>query len=558
VDASDSRRDETWTITGQVEDPLGRTIRPRRLTIAAGRIAAIDDAPGSPTRWLLPGFVDAHVHVESSLLPPAEFARLAVAHGTVATVSDPHEIANVLGVPGVEFMLDDARRSPFTFRFGAPSCVPATPFDHAGAAIDARGVAALLDRPEIGYLSEMMNYPGVIAGDPEVLAKIAAARARGKPVDGHAPQLRGPAAAAYAAAGIGTDHECVTLDEAVEKIGLGMKILIREGSAARNFDALASLIDSHPDRVMLCSDDKHPDQLLLGHIDQLVRRARARGSDLFDVLQAASANPVRHYGLPVGLLQPGDPADFLEVDDLDRLRIRRVFVRGRVAAADGVTVWPRVASPTPNRFQAAAKRPDDFAIPTAAAGPTVTVRVIEARDGQLVTGELRLPVPVAGGRLRADPARDILTIAVVDRYDDRPPAVAFIRNVGLRHGAIASSVSHDSHNIVAVAVDDAALARAVNLVIEARGGLAAVGPDGEAVLPLPIAGLMSDRPGAEVAAAYSDLDRRAKALGSRLAAPYMTLSFMALLVIPSLKIGPDGLFDVDAFRPVGLTDDPPG
>jgi adenine deaminase len=470
----------------------------------------------------------------------------------VATVSDPHEIANVLGIPGVEFMLDDARQSPFTFHFGAPSCVPATPFDHAGAVIDASGVAALLDRPEIGYLSEMMNYPGVIAGDAGVLAKIAAAKARGKPVDGHAPRLRGAAAAAYVAAGISTDHECVELAEALEKISLGMKILIREGSAARNFDALASLIDSHPDRCMLCSDDKHPDQLIVGHIDQLVRRARARGSDLFDVLQAACVNPVRHYGLPVGLLQPGDRADVLEVDDLEELRIRRVFVNGRLAAADGVTVWPRVESLAPNRFDAKPMRPDDFAILTSIAGPTATVRVIEALDGQLVTGSLRLPVPVADGRLVADPANDILKITVVDRYDDRPPAVAFIKNVGLRSGAIASSVSHDSHNIVAVGTTDADLARAVNLVIESRGGLSVAGPDGEAVLPLPIAGLMSDRPGHDVAAAYADLDRQAKALGSRLAAPYMTLSFMALLVIPSLKVGPMGLFDVDAFRPVDL------
>jgi adenine deaminase len=472
----------------------------------------------------------------------------------VATVSDPHEIANVLGVPGVEYMLDDARRSPFTFCFGAPSCVPATRFDHAGATLDAAAVAALLDRPEIGYLSEMMNYPGVLACDAEVLAKIAAARSRGKPVDGHAPRLRGPQAAAYAAAGITTDHECVALDEALDKLGLGMRILIREGSAARNFAALASLIDTHPDRVMLCSDDKHPDQLLLGHIDGLVRRARARGSDLFDVLQAACVNPVRHYGLPVGLLQPGDRADFLEVDDLEALRIRRVFVAGTLAAADGASTWPRLESLAPNRFDARPKRPEEFTITSPSAAATATVRVIEALDGQLVTGCLRLPVPVVDGRLRADPENDVLTIAVVDRYDDRPPAVAFIRNVGLRRGAIASSVAHDSHNIVAVGADEASLARAVNLVIASRGGLAVAGPDGDAVLPLPIAGLMSDRPGPEVAAAYSDLDRRAKALGSGLTAPFMTLSFMALLVIPALKIGPAGLFDVEAFRPVGLTD----
>jgi adenine deaminase len=541
-----------WRISANVVDPVARRIRPATLTIDGGRIAAIDDDPAPHATWLLPGFVDAHVHVESSLLPPVEFARLAVAHGTVATVSDPHEIANVLGVPGVDYMLDDATRTPLTILFGAPSCVPATGFDHAGATLDARAVAALLDRADIGYLSEMMNYPGVLAGDPEVMAKIAAARARGKPVDGHAPRLRGGVAAAYAAAGIDTDHECVDLDEALDKIAAGMSILIREGSAARNFAALASLIDTHPGRCMLCSDDKHPDQLLLGHIDVLVRRALARGSDLFDILQAASVNPVRHYRLPVGLLQVGDSADFLEVDDLRSLRIRRVFVAGSLAAADGASVWPRIASATPNRFDARPKRPEDFVIRASATDEGRAMRVIEALDGQLVTVSGSAVARVAAGGIATDPDHDLLKIALVDRYDDRPPAVALVRSFGLRRGAIASSVSHDSHNIVAVGATDADLARAVNLVIEARGGLAVASPDGDTVLPLPIAGLMSDRPGPEVAAAYADLDRRAKDLGSGLAAPFMTLSFMALLVIPSLKLGPDGLFDVDAFRPTGL------
>lgn len=541
-----------WRIVGNVIDPLARRIRPATLTISSGRIAGIAWDSIEHDTWLLPGFVDAHVHVESSLLPPGEFARMAVPHGTVATVSDPHEIANVLGVAGIDFMLDDARRSPFRFSFGAPSCVPATPFDHAGAALDAAAVASLLDRPEIGYLAEVMNYPGVVAGDAEVMAKLAAARARGKPIDGHAPGLSGPALAAYAAAGISTDHECVSLPEALEKLSLGMRILIREGSAARNFDELAPLIDSHPDRVMLCSDDMHPDRLVGGHIDALVRRALARGSNLFDVLRVASVNPVRHYGLDVGLLQLGDRADFIEVDDLSTMRVRRVFVDGMLAAADGVTVWPRLEAATPNRFAARPKTADDFAIPATAADAGRSLRVIEARDGQLTTGELSVPARVVDGRLAADPATDTLLIAVIDRYDDRPPAVAFVRSFGLRQGAIASSVAHDSHNIVAVGASEAAIARAVNLVIAARGGLAAVGPDDERSLPLPIAGLMSDRPGAEVAAAYTELDRFAKALGSPLAAPFMTLAFMSLLVIPALKLGPQGLFDVERFTPVSL------
>jgi adenine deaminase len=396
----------------------------------------------------------------------------------------------------------------------------------------------------------MMNYPGVVRGDVEVLAKIAAAKARGKPVDGHAPGLRGSALAAYVAAGITTDHECVSLDEALEKLSLGMKILVREGSAARNFDALASLIDSHPDRVMLCSDDKHPDQLLLGHIDGLVRRALARGSDLFDVLQAASVNAVRHYGLDIGLLQPGDRADFIEVDDLHGLRIRRVFVSGELAAVDGTTLWPRLASDTPNAFAARPQAARAFAVP---AGPDgALLRVIDALDGQLVTGSSLAEPRIVAGHVVADPATDVLKLALVDRYDDLPPTVAFIRNFGLRRGAIASSVAHDSHNIVAVGADDASLTRAVNLVIGARGGLAAVDETRAELLPLPIAGLMSDLPGAEVAARYAALDRFAKDLGSPLGAPFMTLAFMALLVIPALKLAPVGLFDADRFAPVDL------
>jgi len=541
----------TFRLSGNLVDPIARRIRPATLTVSGGRISAIAWDASAHDTWLLPGFVDAHVHVESSLLPPHEFARMAVAHGTVATVSDPHEIANVLGIPGVDFMLDDARGSPFTFHFGAPSCVPATRFDRSGATIGPADVAALLDRPAIGSLAEMMNYPGVVAGDADVLAKIAAAAARGKPVDGHAPGLRGAALQAYVAAGITTDHECVSLVEAREKLALGMRILIREGSAARNFDALASLIDERPDMCMLSSDDLHPDRLAVGHVDVLVRRALARGSGLFDVLQVACVNPVRHYALPIGLLQPGDRADLVEVDDLAGLRVRRVFVAGRLAATDGITTWPRRPSASPNRFDTGRKAAEDFRIRRAeAAGHRV--RVIEARDGQLVTGCMTLPARVAEGCVVADPAIDVLQITLVDRYGDRPPALALVRGFGLRDGAIASSVSHDSHNVVAVGTSPQALARAVNLVIEARGGLAAVGPTGERLLPLPIAGLMSDRAGPEVAAAYTAIDAFAKELGSPLAAPFMTLSFMALLVIPALKIGPMGLFDVEQFTPVSL------
>lgn len=543
-------------ISGNLVDLFNRQIRPGTLTIAAGRIADVQWDDGAKyDAWLVPGFVDAHVHVESSMLPPREFARQAVVHGTVATVSDPHEIANVLGIAGVRYMLDDARGVPFKFYFGAPSCVPATSFDRAGATLDAAAVAELLDLPEIKYLSEMMNYPGVVHDDPEVLAKLAAAKARGKPIDGHAPRLRGAPLAKYVAAGISTDHECVELAEAQEKISLGMKILIREGSAARNFDELCSLLNEHPDRCMLCSDDKHPNELVEGHINQLVRRAIARGIDPFNALRAACVNPVLHYGLDVGLLRVGDPADFVEVDGLATMNVRRTFINGEVVAADGKSAWAYVQSAAPNQFRASLKRPEQFKIgvPPIAAGKTV--RVIEALDGQLVTGCLHVQPVVRDGLIQADPANDVLKIAHVDRYTDQPPVTALVKNFGLKRGAIASSVAHDSHNIVAVGASDDELCRAVNAVIEARGGIATVVGKDVHVLPLPIAGLMSDLDGAEVAERYSKLDRIAKDLGSQLGAPFMTLSFLALLVIPALKLGPAGLFDVEQFAPVALFDD---
>jgi adenine deaminase len=540
------------TVSGNIVDVMNRRVRPGSLILAEGRIVDIRWDDANYSTFLIPGFVDAHIHVESSLLPPREFARLAVVHGTVATVSDPHEIANVLGTAGVEYMLDDARGAPLKIYFGAPSCVPATPFDRAGATLAAPDVAGLLDRPEIKYLSELMNYPGVIAGDAEVLAKLAASHSRNKPVDGHAPRLRGEPLAKYAAAGISTDHECFSLPEAREKLSLGMKVLIREGSAARNFDELVSLLTDYSDRCMLCSDDKHPHQLVEGHIDQLVRRALARGIDVLDALRAACVNPVLHYGLDVGLLRRGDAADFLEVDDLQLLHVRRVFIDGRLVAADGRPTWPRTRSAVVNQFHALEKAPGDFEIPAPADRSNGEVRVIEALDGQLVTGCLRIRPTTVDGLVQADPRRDLLKIALVDRYENRRPVTALVKNFGLKRGAIASSVSHDSHNIVAVGANDEELCRAVNLVIASRGGLAAVAGTTEQVLPLPIAGLMSDQDGPTVARRYAALEDLAKTWGSMLEAPFMTLSFMALTVIPSLKLGPAGLFDVDRFTPVDL------
>ncbi len=529
---------EPAVFEGRFVDVEAGRVRPARMTVRAGRIEEIRDLPAASGPVYLPGLVDAHVHVESSMLPPPEFARLAVVHGTVATVSDPHEIANVLGAEGVRWMVDQGARVPFKFCFGAPSCVPATAFETAGARLDAAAVAALLDDPAIGYLAEVMNYPGVLHGDPELLAMIAAARQRGKPVDGHAPGLRGEEAARYAAAGITTDHECFTLDEALDKLAAGMHILIREGSAARNFDALASLIDSHPDRVMLCSDDKHPNDLVRGHLNALLARAVARGSDPVAAVRAATRNPVRHYGLPVGLLREGDPADFAAVADLRDFRVLGTWIDGAAVAAEGRGLLPRLETDTPNRFAARPVAAEAFRV----ARGGERIRAIRALDGQLVTEAEWVDAP-AGDPVPADPGADLLKIAVVNRYADAPPAVAFVRGLGLRSGALASTVAHDSHNIVAVGADDASLARAVNALVAARGGIAVADAQGEHVLPLPIAGLMATGDGHAVGARYEELDARAKALGSPLGAPFMTLSFLALLVIPALKLSDRGLFD---------------
>jgi adenine deaminase len=576
--------------SGQIVDVLNQRVYSGTVHIAGGRITKIEETALAPATFLLPGFIDAHVHIESSMLVPSEFGRLAVVHGTVATISDPHEIANVLGGPGVQYMIDEARNSPVKFHFGAPSCVPACAFDRSGAVLDATEVARLLDNPEIVYLSEMMNFPGVLHDDPDVMAKIRAAHERHKPVDGHAPGLRGEGLKKYVAAGITTDHESFQYDEGLEKIGLGMKCLIREGSAAKNFEALYPLIGQHPEMCMFSSDDKHPNDLVLGHINQLVQRAIRLGQPMFAVLRTACVNPVLHYKLDVGLLRAGDAADFIEVDNLREFNVLRTVIDGQQVAERGKTSLPRKAPPIVNQFKTPRRSAAEFAVPVPPSEPSpsgrgqgegagdsgtltpalsprerenFSLRLIQAIDGQIVTGQLRAAPKIVAGNVVSDVANDILKMALVDRYNGGPPAIGFIKNFGLKHGAIASSVSHDSHNLLAVGVDDESIARAMNLLIDCQGGISAVGniPSAvgsvhseaiEAVLPLPIAGLMSADEGRKVADEYSRIDALAKKLGSTLAAPYMTLSFMALLVIPELKLGPCGLFDVGKFQPVAL------
>lgn len=502
---------------------------------------------GAP--YVLPGFIDAHVHIESSMLTPAQFARLSVVHGTVGTVSDPHEIGNVLGVKGVEYMIEDSQRVPFKFCFGAPSCVPATTFETAGATISVKEVRQLLALKEIGYLAEMMNFPGVLNEDPEVMMKIQWANAFNKPIDGHAPGLRGEAAKKYIETGITTDHECFTYEEAFEKIQLGLEyVLIREGSAAKNFEALIPLMAQYSSRLMFCSDDKHPDNLVDGHINQLVKRALAKGYKLFDVLRAACVNPVLHYRLPVGLLREGDSADFIIVDNLHDFTVLETYINGEKVADRGTSLLPDLRSPIVNQFDCQPCQASDLAIP--APSTFLSLKVIEALDGQLITNLLEVPARVEAGYIVSDTERDILKIAVINRYQPAPVAIGFIKNFGLTQGALASSVAHDSHNIIAVGCDDESLAKAINLVIEAQGGVSAVDGEGSGhILSLPIAGLMSDKDGYEVATQYTALDSFVKqTLNSTLASPFMTLSFMGLLVIPSLKMSDLGLFDGSTFQ----------
>jgi len=531
-------------VKGNIVDILNKRIFKGEVIIENGNISAIREVNHAVENYILPGFVDAHIHIESSILVPSEFAKIAIVHGTVATVSDPHEIANVLGVKGVDFMIENGKKVPLKFNFGAPSCVPATSFESAGAVINADDIKLMMENPNIKYLAEMMNYPGVLFDDTEVLKKIQHAKNNNKPIDGHAPGLRGDDVSKYIAAGISTDHECFTYEEALEKLQKGMKVLIREGSAAKNFEALIDLLPVHFENMMFCSDDKHPDDLLLGHINQLCERAVAKGIDVFKVLQAACVNPVKHYNLEVGLLQKGDAADFILVDNLKEFNVLETYINGELVAKNGESFVQSVPFDVLNNFDTDTKKVEDFRF----ASSSEKIRVIEALDGELVTNEIAADSLIIDGNLVSNAATDILKMTVVNRYKNDVPAIAFIKNFGIKEGAIASSVGHDSHNIIAIGVSDEAICKAVNLIIENRGGVCAVNASEEKIVSLPVAGIMSDKSAEEIGKAYAALDAMAKQMGSTLRAPYMSLSFMALLVIPSLKLSDKGLFDGTKFK----------
>ncbi len=533
----------SFSITGQIVDVVSGIIFPGKVEISEGVISSVIRLGSVDGPYILPGLIDAHVHIESSMLLPSEFARLAVVHGTTATVSDPHEIANVMGKEGIKFMICNGNKVPFRFFFGAPSCVPATPFETSGAVIGPEDVDEILAWPEIKYLSEMMNFPGVLSSDPEVMAKLASARKYGKPVDGHAPGLDGKDAFAYASAGITTDHECFTIEEAIDKINAGMKILIREGSAARNFDELIPLIADYPDKIMFCSDDKHPDDLVNGHINLLVKRALKAGFPFMDIVRACTLNPVRHYNLNSGLIQVGDKADFILVDNPENFNVLATYIDGVKMAEDGKTLIERVDEQAINVFNARKISASDLKVVALSEG----IKVQQALEGQLITVKKLLKAKIENGFVVSDTEKDVLKMMVMNRYNPADPAIDFVSGFGFKRGAIASTVAHDSHNIIAVGVDDESIAKAVNLLVDVKGGISFVDGDESMVLPLPVAGLMSEKDGYEVARRYGDINQRVMKIGSSFEAPFMTLSFMALLVIPALKLSDRGIFDGTTF-----------
>mgnify|MGYP002855538798 CR=1 FL=1 len=536
--------DNVFSLNGQIIDIVHSRIFPGQVSVADGKITEVRELDVAASYYIMPGFIDAHIHIESSMLTPSEFARMAVCHGTVAAVCDPHEIANVMGVEGVDYMIHNGKRGHFKFFFGAPSCVPATPFETSGAILDAESIERLMENEDIHFLAEMMNYPGVLSDDPEVMRKLKSAKDHGKPIDGHAPMVTGNDIKKYVGSGISTDHECYAIDDAKEKLKLGMKILIREGSAAKNFDALIPLIAQYPEMLMFCSDDKHPNDLIKGHINLLVKRAIQKGYKLLDVLRTASLNAVRHYHLDVGLLQEGDDADFIVIDNFQDLNVLQTYIKGRLVAENGHSCMPYRKEEACNRFAAHPITTQDLRVEDT----QKPIKVIACMEGNLITNTIIATPKVVDGNMVSDTTRDLLKIVVVNRYTPAKPAVGFINHFGLKRGALATSVAHDSHNIVAVGCSDEDIARAINMLVLTKGGMVACSETEFALLPLPVAGLMSLEEGIRVAEEYERADQLAHDFGCTLQSPFMTLSFMALLVIPELKLSDKGLFDVTKFQ----------
>jgi adenine deaminase len=535
------------TVSGMLVDIHSRDIYAACISIKEGKIENIEKSDSAPNVFIIPGLIDSHIHIESSMVTPGAFALAAVKNGTCGVVSDPHEIANVLGKKGVEFMINDAKKVPLNFFFGAPSCVPATIFESNGANLDHKEVKKLLRMHEIKYLSEMMNFPGVIHDDTEVMKKLNYAKELGKPIDGHAPGLTGKSLKKYIEAGISTDHECSSLNEAREKISLGMKILIREGSAAKNLNSLKALFNTNPDMVMLCSDDLHPEMLQKGHINKLIARLISEGFNEFDVIRSATINPSEHYRLNAGLLRPGDSADFILVDSLGKMNVQETWIRGEKVFSNGKVMFKYREGRPINKFNCSKVNESDIKVKNEYSD----IRIIVAEEGELVTAELH---GSSGGSeyVTPDIDSDVLKIVVKDRYKDFPPSVGFIKGFGLKQGAYASSIAHDSHNIISVGTNDHDIVNSINEIIRLKGGLAVTSGKTMESLQLNIGGIMTTRSVDEIAHDYDKLNQLVNSFGSKMKAPFMTLSFMALLVIPDLKIGDQGLFDVKKFEKVSL------
>ena len=537
-------KNSAFQVSGQIVDVVNSRIFKGTVFVENCKIVNVIEEENDSDQLIMPGFVDSHIHIESSLLVPTEFARLAVVHGTVATVSDPHEIANVLGIEGVKYMIATGKMSPLKFYFGAPSCVPATSFETAGAVLDSKAVDELLSMDDIKYLGEMMNYPGVIFNDNEVVEKINSAKRHNKPVDGHAPLLSGDDLVKYCNTGITTDHECSSLHEAREKIALGMTMQIREGSAAKNFDALIPLIEESPENIMFCSDDMHPHELVNGHINRLVKKSISLGYNILDILKTATMTPIKHYNLEVGLLQKNDPADFIVVDNFIDFNILKTYIDGKLVAENNKSLIEETEIDAINNFKTENVDIDDFKV----YDEGKNVKIINVISGELLTEKSIGRPKSVNDNLVSDVENDILKIAVVNRYEKKKIALGFIKNFGLKKGAIASSVAHDSHNIVVVGCSDEEMANAANMIINAKGGLVAWCHEKNICIPLPVAGLMTNADGHKIAADYQALVSLSKEFGSTLSDPFMTLGFMSLLVIPKLKLSDKGLFDCEKFE----------
>ena len=534
-------------IYGNLVDIHNRNIYPACITIGNKKIIKIEKTKSVPDLYIMPGLIDAHIHIESSMITPGAFACAALQHGTIGVVADPHEIANVLGIKGINFMIRDGLKVPMKFWFGASPCVPATDFETNGATLTHIEIEKLLKRKEIKFLSEVMNFPGVIYDDKEIHRKINIAKEAYKVIDGHAPGLSGEMLRKYVLSGISTDHECSTIEEAEEKISLGMKILIREGSAARNLNSLKKLFYSHPEMLMLCSDDLHPEMLLKRHINKLVAGLISEGFNVFDVICSATINSITHYNLEMGLLKKGDPADFILVKSLKQMEVLETWINGEKVFSNGKLNFTYNAGRAINKFHCSPISDNDIKV----ISDGVNMRIIEAFDGELLTKEL---FQNCNGNeiINSDLQKDILKIVVKDRYKDFPPVKGFIKGFGLNKGAFASSIAHDSHNIISIGTNDFDIVKSINEVIKIKGGLAVSYEGNIESLQLNIGGIMTTRSCKEVAYDCEKLNALVKSLGCTMIAPFMTLSFMALLVIPDLKIGDRGLFDVKKFEKVQL------